>query len=81
MSVFVDAVYSYPGRGLWCHMMADTAEELHAMAEAIGLRREWFQNHPHHPHYDLSPCARVLAVQRGAIEVSSIEMAHYFRRK
>lgn len=82
MAVFVDPMRSYPGRrGVWCHMMADSLEELHQMAESIGLRREWFQDHPLHPHYDLHPLARALAVQQGAVEVSSIEMARHFRRK
>lgn len=29
--------------GKWCHLTADTDEELHALAAAIGMRRSWFQ--------------------------------------
>jgi len=29
-------------------------EELHFFAAQVGLRREWFQDHPRHPHYDLT---------------------------
>lgn len=37
------------------HLISDTSlEELHEFAERLGLRREWFQNHPRHPHYDLT---------------------------
>jgi hypothetical protein len=28
-------------------------EELHEFAQSIGLKREWFQDHPRHPHYDV----------------------------
>jgi len=49
--------------------------ELHAMAEAIGLRRHRFQNRPNMPHYDLTPCCRLLALAMGAVEVSSMELA------
>lgn len=63
---------------LWCHMIADTPEELHAMASAIGLRVEWHQNDvgPNEAvtHYDLTPPKRALALRRGAIEISREEM-------
>jgi hypothetical protein len=52
----------------WCHMFADTLEELHAMAEKIGMKREWFQEHPRFPHYDLVPPRRAKAVALGAKE-------------
>lgn len=37
------------------HMMTDSddLEELHLMAESIGLRRSHFHDHPVHPHYDV----------------------------
>lgn len=54
-------------------------EELHEMARKIGLRREWFQLVDDcHPHYDLFPSRRVLAVRYGAIELPST--AVYARR-
>ena len=64
---------------LWCHMMTDDLtpeglEELHAMADVLGLRREWFENHPVHPHYDLPPHLREEAIRLGAQAVTSREM-------
>ena len=53
-----------------CHMAADTLEELHALAERIGLKRSWFQRVPR-PHYDLTPSKHALAVKAGAKELSS----------
>ena len=74
MSVYVDPPIAYAreprdyvGRARsahrWAHMIADSEEELHAMAQAVGLRREWFQG----DHYDLVPSKRVLAVRLGAV--------------
>lgn len=53
-----------------CHMLADTVEELHAMAEIIGIERKWFQDKAFFPHYDICKSKRALAVQAGAIEVN-----------
>jgi hypothetical protein len=49
--------------------MADTLADLHSFAEKIGLKFTWFQNHPRHPHYDLTKNKRCLAVAMGAVEV------------
>lgn len=90
MAVYVDQVTTYPstmvrGRarrcGLrWSHMWADTLDELHAMAEAVGMRREWFQD-KRFPHYDLVPRRREHAVRLGAVEVSSRELLRRMREK
>ncbi len=48
------------------HLTADTLPELHAMAQVIGQKREWFQDHPLHPHYDLSALRRAEALRNGA---------------
>lgn len=56
----------------WCHMWSDahTVDELHKIAAAIGMKRAWFQNKKHFPHYDLVPTKRALALKHGAIEMS-----------
>lgn len=50
-----------------CHLTADTTEELHVFAKRIGLKRSWFQDHPLHPHYDLTAKKRHAAILRGAV--------------
>jgi hypothetical protein len=66
--------------GLWCHMVTDgPLEELHAFAGRMGLQRAWFQDHPRHPHYDLPPRGRALALELGAQEISTAELARLFR--
>ena len=54
-----------------CHMFTSSGdlEELHAVAEKIGLKREWLHNNPDHPHYDLTPARRAAALAEGVKEV------------
>lgn len=42
--VYVDDLITCGKKGAWCHMVADSLEELHEMADKIGLKREWFQD-------------------------------------
>lgn len=56
------------------HLVSDSSiEELHEFAASLGLRREWFQRKSV-PHYDLTGAVYDLAVERGAILVSSREI-------
>lgn len=84
MSVYVDKQRAKFGRMLMCHMVADSVDELHAMASLIGMRREWFQcptrSNASHPHYDLSLSRRALAVKHGAIEVDRHELVAVIRK-
>lgn len=51
------------------HLMCDgDLEELHQLAESIGLKRAWFQPKSV-PHYDVTPSKRALAVANGAVEL------------
>lgn len=71
MSVYVDDAKHHYGRLILCHMLADTVDELHAMADAIGVARRWFQG----DHYDVCLSKRAKAVELGAVEVSQREIA------
>lgn len=57
------------------HLVGDTLSELHAFVRKMGFKREWFQNHPRHPHYDLTT-GRALrrALQKGAIKKTDREV-------
>ena len=74
MACYVDSVRSYPGSGLrfteFCHLLADTRDELHAMADALGIPAQYFQDHPWRWHHDLPAPLRPRAVELGAIEVT-----------
>lgn len=72
MSIYVDTV-ALPFRN-WhmCHLYADTAYELHKIADALGLKREWFQDPATMPtvtwpHYDMIVGKRSKAIKLGAI--------------
>lgn len=60
-----------------CHMFADSVDELHGIAEQIGLKREWFQD-TRYPHYDLTAGKRKQAIKAGAGEV---KLREYIRMK
>ena len=85
MTCYVDSVRSYPGAGLrfteFCHLLADTRDELHAMADALGIPRRFFQEHPWRWHHDLPAHLRPLAVELGAREVSMHEVGALLRRR
>lgn len=74
MTVYVDDMRAAYGRMKMCHMMADTLDELHAMADRIGVARSWFQD-TMRPHYDIALSKRALAIAAGAREVTLRQMA------
>lgn len=82
MSVYVDASLHVYGRMIMCHMLADTPDELHAMADRIGVARRWFQCPPKASfwHYDIAKSKRALAVANGAIECDRNELVAALRR-
>ena len=56
------------------HLVSDSSlDELHEFAQQLGLRREWFQRRSI-PHYDLTGEYYRLAIERGALLVSSREI-------
>lgn len=70
MTVYVDESI-FPFRGtFYCHVWADSIDELHVTAQRAGLRREWFQEPPkaRWQHYDCAPRIRSLLIAAGAVE-------------
>lgn len=65
----------------WCHMVADSLEELHTFAERLGINRARFQNKPKRPHYDLRPKKRKKAIELGAVEVQRRDLMMVLRKQ
>lgn len=82
MSVYVDDMRAPFGRLIMCHMIADSDDELHAMANRIGVARRWFQK-PGTPtrHYDIALSKRALAIAAGAIEITMRQAAAMTARR
>ena len=86
MTCYVDQLRSYPDHPSrqphWCHLVTDgDLEELHAFAARLGIPRQRFQHRSKYPHYDLPPARRALAIQLGAVPISSREMVRILRAR
>lgn len=82
MAVYVDSAMIGYGRMKMSHMVADTIDELDAMADAIGVQRRWKQKAGTcYEHYDVCASKRQVAISLGAIEVESRELVRVFKAK
>jgi Protein of unknown function (DUF4031) len=61
-------------------MLADSPDELHEMADRIGMARKWYQREASTPHYDLPAEKRAAAIAAGAIEVDRRGVVAVIRR-
>lgn len=72
MTIYVDSAIHRTGprgRKRYCHMTADTVEELHAFARFLGVKRCWFEtSRSGTKHYDIDEATREIALSMGAIE-------------
>lgn len=77
MTVYVDNMRAKFGRMIMCHMIADTDDELHAMAACIGVSRRWWQSpeKTSGSHYDIALTKRKLALDHGAVEIDMRQLA------
>lgn len=75
MVVFVDDMFKYPMGQFrhmkMSHMTSDNEDELHKMADKIGVARKHYQ----FDHYDICMSMRKLAIQAGAIPITLKQLA------
>lgn len=70
MTVYVDDAVTLWRGERWAHLMADTLDELHLFAAALGLPRRAFQNKTSGAHYDVTIALRDEAIALGAVAIS-----------
>lgn len=54
----------------WFHLLADSLEELHEFAAALGLPPRAFHRGARHPHYDVTEQLRDEAIRKGAAVIT-----------
>jgi hypothetical protein len=67
---------------LWCHLIADTDDELHQFAKQLGMKQAWFQTDPRRPyrsHYDVTEALRRQAITLGAVPVTWRDIGRMMR--
>lgn len=71
MAVLIDEpIWPFRGR-LWCHLVSDTSyDELHLVAERLGIPRRAFQG----DHYDIPAELRDEAIAQGAQPVTGRDL-------
>ena len=80
--VYVDNMRADYGRMVMCHMIADSTDELLAMADRIGVARRWLQDAgTPNEHFDIALSKRAMAVRCGAVEVTKRELALKIRSR
>ncbi len=78
MAAYVNKLRRRFGGLAFCHLLADTEEELHAIAARIGVDSRLFQGEKI-PHYDISQAKRALALAAGAVEIDRDRLAELIR--
>lgn len=83
MPIYVDNMNAKFGRMIMCHLIADSDQELHDMADKIGVQRKWHQKPPKskHSHYDIALVKKKLAIENGAIEITWRQASCMSKRK
>ena len=67
MAVYVDFMQIKFKGYRWCHMLADSLQELHDFAAFIEVDPRLFHRNASYPHYDITVQMRETAIAQGAI--------------
>lgn len=67
MAIYVDFVCIEFRGHKWCHMLADSLQELHEFAALIDVDRRLFHRNASYPHYDVTVQMRETAIEYGAL--------------
>ena len=67
MAIYIDFMQIEFKGYKWCHLLADTLQELHEFAAFIELDGRLFHRNASYPHYDVTVQMRETAIEYGAI--------------
>lgn len=67
MAIYVDFMQIEFKGYKWCHMLADSLQELHEFAAYIEIDKRLFHRNASYPHYDVTVQMREIALKHGAI--------------
>lgn len=83
MTVYVDDKNARFRRMVMVHMLADSDDELHRMADTIGVSRRWWQSpeKTSGSHYDICLSKKALALRAGAVPITAKQAAAMNRRR
>lgn len=84
MSIYIDNLFSTAVTTIWpyrfaCRLFGNDRHGLHDFAYGLGLQPRWYQNHPKHPHYDLTQGKRQQAIAKGAIELTDEQVTNFWK--
>lgn len=80
--VYVDDMQARYGRLIMCHMIADSHDELMAMAERIGVQLKWLQKEgTYKEHFDICLAKKRLAIRAGAKQVTQKQLIQIMLHK
>jgi hypothetical protein len=82
MTVYVDDVRHPFGRMIFCHLWADSHDELLTMVDKIGVQRKWLQGPPKASwvHFDIALSKKKLALENGAVLTDKYGPVEYVAR-
>lgn len=80
--VYIDNMEAPFGRMKMCHMIADSTEELLAMADKIGVQRKWIQ-YPgtKKEHFDICLSKKAKAITFGAKAITMRQIGPIFAKR
>lgn len=78
--VYVDDAGIMKHGRAWFHLVADSVDELHAFAAALGLPDRAFHRGARHPHYDVPDELRERAIDQGAISITTRDAVRISRK-
>lgn len=78
--VYVDDAGIMKNGRFWCHLVADSVDELHAFAARLGIPERAFHRGARHPHYDIPDDMGRRALAQGAMAITTRDAVRISRR-